>query len=128
MALTLKNYLYNYCFWITFRIHDEKSKKDGRDYDDRYNALHAAVEKLSGGQEDMMWKESSSFIAFRSDKNLDGVCKDLRGAIDPSIDVLIVHRLNDKKHHDGDKYLGVTESLGVNDNSTAFRLCFPVPH
>jgi hypothetical protein len=77
-------------FWLTFRLQEEKIS--GRSYEDRYNALLTAIDKLSA----QWWVEPTSFIAFESDHTISGIAADCKRAVAPTRDVVLIRQMDTK--------------------------------
>jgi hypothetical protein len=71
-------------YWLAFRI--EAKTVGNRSWEDRYNALIAAIERNSTQR----WFETTSFIAFESISSIDGLAYKLKGAIAPSKDMFLL--------------------------------------
>jgi len=69
-------------YWLTFRI-----KKVG-DYDARYEALKAAVLAVKEGPK--WWVEPTSFILFKSQKNIDQVAAKIASALALNVDMALI--------------------------------------
>jgi hypothetical protein len=77
-------------YWLTFRLHEEKIS--GSSYEQRYQALYRAVEKLAT----KWWGEPTSFIAFESAASISTIATACRAAIAPTHDVVLI-RLMDRQ-------------------------------
>ncbi len=69
-------------FWVTFRI-----KKDST-YDQRYEALKAAVEAVKEGTR--WWIEPTSFFLFKSQHTIDQVAARVKSALNTSSDMALI--------------------------------------
>ena len=72
-------------FWVTFRIADEYV--DGHDDDDRRLMLYEAIRQASNGK---WWKEPTSFVLFSSDLSIDAIAEQIRDAISPIHDIVLI--------------------------------------
>jgi hypothetical protein len=77
-------------YWITFHIEDEVVRN--KNWNDRYNALIAAIDRNST----RWWFETTSFIAFESISSIDGLAYKFKAAIAPSKDLFLL-RLMDSR-------------------------------
>jgi len=68
-------------YWITFHVEDEIV--GGKNWNDRYNALIAAIDRNSS----RWWYETTSFIVFESISSIDGLAYKFKATIAPSKDL-----------------------------------------
>jgi hypothetical protein len=78
-------------FWLTFRLDDRAAVKPT--YSERYKALQDAIKDVSTA---LWWKEPTSFVAFESELDIDGIVAILKKAIHTSHDVVLVREMNSK--------------------------------
>ena len=77
-------------YWITFHIEDEIV--GGKNWNDRYNALIAAIELSST----RLWYETTSFIAFDSISSIDGLAYKFKATIAPSKDLFLLRVMDSR--------------------------------
>jgi hypothetical protein len=75
-------------YWITFHIEDEIV--GGKNWNDRYNALIAAI----GGNSTGRWYETTSFIAFDSISSIGGLAYKFKATIAPSKDLFLLRAMD----------------------------------
>jgi hypothetical protein len=83
-------------FWISFRIKHETLK--GRSYDARYGDMIDAIE--SHGSE--FWDGDTSMIAVRTTSTIGALGLDIKRAIDPSVDRVVIREIG----RDNTRYIG----------------------
>jgi len=71
-------------YWITFHVEDEIV--GGKNWNDRYNALIAAIDRNSS----RWWYETTSFIVFDSISSIDGLAYKFKATIAPFLFLLRV--------------------------------------
>lgn len=76
-------------YWLTFRIAQVGN------YDERYQSLHEAVMELAGPK---WWTEPTSFYAFNSALDIDGVASVVKEQIDARYDVALIGRIGFKAY------------------------------
>lgn len=73
-------------YWISYRIHENST------YEKRYNALRDEISNQSNRE----WRESTSFHLISADADIDPLAKSLKSTIDPSVDRIVIRRLNER--------------------------------
>jgi hypothetical protein len=76
-------------YWLTFRIAEVGN------YGARYQALENCIQEMTGAQ---WWKEPTSFYAFNSVLDIDGVAAAVGGAINRRYDVALIGRIGYKSY------------------------------
>ena len=77
-------------FWISFRISEKTAS--GKTYEDRYKALEETV----SGMMSEYWKDTTSFIIFKSSSTIDTIAAECKKAIAPSVDLFLIRMLDTK--------------------------------
>lgn len=67
-------------YWLTFRLSEDS------DYAARYERLVEAVREISEG----WWVESTSFILFDSDQDIDDLAAIVKANLKPAVDLALV--------------------------------------
>jgi hypothetical protein len=75
-------------FWLTFRLHGDKIS--GSSYEERYDALTTAVDKLST----QWWVEPTSFIAFESTQTIASIAAACKRAVAPTHDLVLIRQMD----------------------------------
>lgn len=94
-------------YWLSFRL--DAVAVGGRTYDERWDALYAAIHDLAGVD---YWQETSSFIVFETDKTIDQIMTATKRAVAPSNDLVLVRALDSKN----------ARIVGPNTDVDIFRL------
>ena len=77
-------------YWITFHIEEEIV--GGKNWNDRYNALIAAIDQNSS----RWWYETTSFIVFDSISSIDGLAYKFKATIAPSNDLFLLRVMDSR--------------------------------
>jgi hypothetical protein len=77
-------------YWITFHIEEEIV--GGKNWNDRYNALIAAIDRNSS----RWWYETTSFIVFDSISSIDGLAYKFKATIAPSKDLFLLRVMDSR--------------------------------
>jgi hypothetical protein len=77
-------------YWITFHIEEEIV--GGKNWNDRYNALIAAIDQNSS----RWWYETTSFIVFDSISSIDGLAYKFKATIAPSKDLFLLRVMDSR--------------------------------
>ena len=77
-------------YWITF--HKEEEIVGGKNWNDRYNALIAAIDQNSS----RWWYETTSFIVFDSISSIDGLAYKFKATIAPSKDLFLLRVMDSR--------------------------------
>lgn len=83
-------------YWVSFRIRDEVRPKG--DYDARYTAMNAALEKHGTG----FWTGDTSMICVRTNSLIDALGNDIKAAVDPAVDKVVMREIG----KDSTRYIG----------------------
>lgn len=77
-------------YWITFRIAD--ARVGTKTYEDRYNAFIEVIRSTATS----WWAEPTSFIAFSSEKSIEGIATACKAAIATTHDLFLIRVMDTK--------------------------------
>lgn len=75
-------------YWLSFKVASENSTSKGSE-SARRQTIYAAAAKLDSGY----WEETTSFILFEADDNVDTVGKALVAGLDPNLDTVVIRKM-----------------------------------
>lgn len=89
-------------YWLSFKVATANSTSKGTD-SVRRQSIYDAVGKMDAGY----WDETTSFLLFGADDDIDAVGKKAIAGLDPALDTVVIRRVS----HSTARYWGKVNSL-----------------